>query len=218
MHTTMIKSQVFKTLLLMLTVSVISNFSFADGSLGAIYKQLGLSEDITYTADMDIQMPAQQNMPAMGPTKVYFKKGAMRTEMEMGGMKLLTILQKDGTLYAYNDMTKSWMKTHLDQAMKNRPLPQYTKVGDETVDGLACTKYTMQDTAQGVTGNIWVFDSMIYKNTIVTPQNTTTICFKNIKKQDLEDALFSLPAGAQTQDINAMMQQAQSTGAAAPQK
>jgi outer membrane lipoprotein-sorting protein len=195
-----------KMLFLTLTISLFSNLSFAETSLSQIYKQLGLSEDITYSADMDLQMSKDSGIPEIGPTKVYFKKGTMRTEMNApNGIKMVVILQKDGILYSYNDIIKSWIKVNVNEAMQKQAIPQYAKIGEEVVDGLSCTKYEMKDLVNNVQGTVWVFDAMIYKNSIVTGGKTMTVVFKNIQKQDLEDSLFMPPADAKIQDMSAMM-------------
>ncbi|MBN2145352.1 MAG: DUF4412 domain-containing protein [Candidatus Aureabacteria bacterium] len=173
--------------------------------LSEMYKQLGLSENITYTADMVIESAANQAaMPEA--SKVFFKNGNIRTEGKQGTMKFISIIRTDGTVYSLMESSNTWMKSDLGEAMKNQPLPQYKQAGSETIDGKSCLKYEMTDSETNMSGVVWVSDGMIIKNQLTIFNQVTTVYYKNISKEPLDDALFMPPASDKIQDMATLME------------
>lgn len=181
---------------------------FAEGGndLAKIYKQLGLSDTISYTADMVAE--SQVNNMGTLTFKTSYKNGNIRSEGEQQGMKFIMIMKKDGTMFTYNDALQGWIKTSISDMMtKETKLPEYKNVGTEEMEGVSCQKFEAGDPTLGYKNTVWVNDGIIIKNMTVGPNNaTTTIIYKNIKKVDLDDALFTPPQDANIQDMSAMLQ------------
>ncbi len=178
--------------------------TYASGlNLSDVYKQLGLSEKVSYTADLAMEA---QNLPQM-EMKILFKNGDIRAEGNQGGMKFVTITKKDGTIYTYNDAMKVWMKTNMSAVIKKENIPEYKEAGKEKVDGLKCKKFIAKDSASNSTSTIYVNDGMIYQViTIDAKGQTYTVKYKNIEKTKLEDSLFMPEEGANVQDLSSLMQ------------
>lgn len=181
---------------------------FAEGGndLSKIYKQLGLSDNISYTAEMVAE--SQVNNMGTLAFKTSYKNGNIRSEGEQQGMKFIMIMRKDGTMFTYNDALQGWIKTSISDMMsKQTKLPEYKNVGTEEMEGKTCQKFEASDTEVGYKNTVWVNDGIILKNMTVGPNNaTTTIVYKNIQKVDLEDSLFTPPQDANIQDMSAMLQ------------
>jgi outer membrane lipoprotein-sorting protein len=187
-----------------LFISLAQGKGEAANILGEIYKQLGLSQNITYSADMVIQTANQNGMPEA--TKVFFKNGNIRTEGKQGAVKFISIIRTDGTVYSCMESSPAWIKSDLGEAMKGQPLPQYKQVGTESLDGKSCLKYEMSDPQNSMSGLIWVSEGMIVKNQITVMNETTTVLYQNINNAALDDSLFMPPPSAKVQDMASMMQ------------
>jgi len=199
----------FKLLVLTLFLTAVSNVYAASNqgnNLNEIYKQLGLDEKISYSADIEMTSSASQTMP-MNLSKMYYQNGNIRTEGDASGMKFITILRKEGTMYSYNGQMDSWMTTDMN-AMLNQEqnMPTYTKMGKETVDDKNCIKYKTEDPSIQMEGYIWVNDGIIYKNEFTSPYGTNTVYYKNIKKEKIDSSLFMPPKDANVQDMTALLQ------------
>ena len=175
------------------------------GNLGKIYEQLGLAQNISYTALMVIGDGA--NGGKAMEFKMLYKNGDIRTEGEQSGMKFTMIMKKDSTIYSYNDAMKKWIKTSMNTVMgKDAKIPEYKKVGVEDVEGKSCNKYEADDTGTGFKNFVWVSDGIILKNTNLGPNGfEQSVFYKNIEKKELEDSMFAPPAGEEVQDMSEMM-------------
>jgi len=178
--------------------------TYAGGlNLSDVYKQLGLSEKVSYTATLSMEA---KNLSQM-EMKILFKNGDIRAEGTQGGMKFVTITKKDGTIYTYNDAMKVWMKTNMSNVMKKEDMPKYKKIGQEEVDGLKCNKFIAKDPASNATSTIYVNDGMIYQVVTIDGKGQTyTVKYKDIKKTKLDDSLFMPEEGANVQDLSSLMQ------------
>ena len=179
-------------------------------SLAAIYKKLGLSLDLSYTADMVVDSSHSAN-PSADPKnqglsftmKTFFKNGDIRTENLQGPMKFISIMKKEGTLFTCNPMNQTWMKGSLQDAMKEDNAPTFNNVGKETVDGKECQKYESIDQKISFKTEVWVWEGMIYKSVVSDPSGwKQTMRYQNIEKKELDDALFSPPKDAAIEDMN----------------
>ena len=197
-----------KNFLALILAAAISLPLFAEGGndLSKIYKQLGLSDTISYTAEMVAE--SQFNNMGTLTFKTSYKNGSVRSEGDQQGIKFIMIMQKDGTMYTYNDALKGWLKTSLSEMMtKETKLPEYKNVGTEEMEGKSCQKFEAEDAQLGYKNTVWVNEGIIIKNSTVGPNNATTnIIYKNIQKVDLADSLFTPPQDANIQDMSAMLQ------------
>lgn len=173
--------------------------------LGKIYKQLGLDQTISYTAQMFIGEAKDGAKPQI--FQMSYKNGDIRTEGEQSGMKFTMIMKKDSTIFSYNDAMKKWIKTSMNDVMgKETKLPEYKNLGTEDIEGKSCTKYEAVDASTGLKNIVWVNEGMIFKNTnIGSNGEEQSVYYKNIEKKNLEDSLFSPPPGEEVQDMSEMM-------------
>lgn len=196
--------KILKVLLLILTIfSVYSAGGENSNNLSKIYEQLGLSMNVSYSADMEIT-PASKNQPNL---KVFYKNGNMRTEGSANGMQIIMIMSKNGVIYSYNDQMKSWIKTETSVLFgKENPIPDYKKIGTEILDDKNCEKFESVEPKMNIKTTVWINDGIIYKNSSIMPNAEEQIVkYKNIEKKELNDALFTPPAGAQIQDMSEML-------------
>ncbi|EKD25995.1 MAG: hypothetical protein ACD_79C01415G0002 [uncultured bacterium] len=192
----------FKKSFIFISIMFLCLLSSAENNLGKIYKQLGLDEKISYSADMEIEAPGGNNMVY----KMFFKNGDIRSEGSQSGMNFIMIMKTNGTMFSYNDALKMWMKTEIGEMIEEKDLPNYEKTGTEDINGVSCSKFEAKDASTGYTAIVWTNDGMILKNTTINPQGVQqSVYYKNIQKTELEDALFAPPQNANVQDMGAMM-------------
>ena len=177
--------------------------SFGGNPLQEIYKQLGLSTEISYSADMEIEsdIPGAKGLIS----KIYFKNGHLRTEGKQGDFSFITILKADGTLFSFNPAMQAWLKSDLSHMASTNQVPEYKKGQEEMMMGKPATRYDFSDGESGVKGSVWVSEGVIVKNESVTPQGKVTVIYKNQQVKDLKDQLFSPPEGTKVQDMNAFL-------------
>lgn len=204
-----------KISLLLIILMQATLFASKPSNLAAIYEQLGLSQDISYSAEM-VMSTAKGSTPVK--MKMYYSKGDIRTEGEQEGMRFVMIMKKDGEMLTYNDAMKMWIKTSMNDIMEDDQMPKYKKIGEEDIEGKKAIRYEFEDPATKLKTVVWVADGMIIRNKNITPNGAEQIItYENVKKGDLDQALFSPPAGESVQDMTQMMknmmQQVQSQAA-----
>lgn len=196
-----------KKMLMILFFSFLS-MSFvmsANNDLSMIYKQLGLSEDLSYTATMHTSLNPAQKSAAM---KMYYKNGDIRTEGQQSGMDFVMILKKDGTMYSYNKAMNIWVKMTMKDMLKEGNIPEYKKIGAEEIDGKECIRFEAVDPQTRFKTIVWVHDGYIFRNSTESPDGVQNIVYYgNIEKKELDDSLFNPPEGAPVQDMTDMMKQ-----------
>lgn len=129
-------------------------------------------------------------------TKMFVDGDKMRTEMNAGGMDMISITRKDKKKM-YSLMPAMKMVTEMalpdtpaPAAAPAGPEPVVEKVGSSTVNGVACTEYKV--TAGGATTN-WFLSSDNLPVRMVASGSTTD--WKNFKAGAQDAALFEVPAG-----------------------
>jgi len=191
----------FKGIMIYMCVALCTPLSAGENQLSHLYRQLGLSDQISYKADMEMSVGAGESLGMTA--KIYFQKGAVRTEGEFSSVKFITILKTDGTLYSFNEAIGFWMKSRLPD-MDSTKFPQVEKIGKEELDGVTCLKYRTSDPGTGQKGFIWVAEDLIYRMEMDTPEGKTSVQYKNITKGELDDALFSPPSDAVVQEMGSL--------------
>lgn len=132
-----------------------------------------------------------------------------RAEMEMQGMKMITIIRPDRNLTwmiipAYN----MYQEIDFSQAQKDRHfLPvepeadaKITKIGPDEVDGMKTTKYHMAANDNKSEGHIWLNDDNIpvrmeIADTSSRGTSTVVMTLKDLKVGKQDPSLFEVPAG-----------------------
>ena len=163
-------------------------------------------------------------MDMMGQTmvqEIYFDDyGAKQvTVMNMQGQKMRT-LQQDGSNIMVNDADKTAMRMPaMGQDAANRinflNLDEKTvkknkikEVGEETVAGKTCKKYTYKVMMMGqpITTTAWVYKGITLKSSTSTDfgemGQTATKIEENI---DIDPAMFTIPEGVKVQDMDMSM-------------
>lgn len=176
------------------------------GNLSKIYNQLGLKQNISYTAEM-ISEGGMTGKDKRFTFQMYYKDGNIRTEGEQAGMKFMMIMKADGTIYSYNDAMKKWVMTSMNTVMdKNSRMPEYVKIGEENVDGKNCIRFEAVDPETKLKNIVWVNDGIIFKNMSIIPNGAEQVVYyRNVVKKDLDDALFMPPQGEDVQDMSEMI-------------
>jgi outer membrane lipoprotein-sorting protein len=192
----------------------------ADYNLAKFYEKLGLSRDVSYSADVSIDTGKASSTQA---GKYHFKNGRVRFDGRQAGMDFSVIIDPDGVVYSYNAAMNFWIKTSIDdikqqgQAMSGgagganfspkSDVPDFKKTGSETVDGVSCDVYEAAGTDSEGSARIWVGDGVIRKIESDGPGgNRAVVRYTNVEIKDLDDSLFMPPEDARVQDMSAMMQ------------
>ncbi len=183
-------------------VGVLSAFVFS----GMVFAQ-SLSS-VTYDSTMSFT-----GMPAIQST-TYLKDKKFRFEMNMPNQKMIYIFDGNNA-YMYMPAMGTAMKMPADKikeqmaeskdAMDYRNIPGLQKVGDDTVDGIACDVYTY--TRSEADAKIWVSKELDFpiKSEVKTKDGTVITRNSNIKKNSpIDDSVFVLPAGVQAMDMGNM--------------
>ncbi len=140
-------------------------------------------------------------------TKMYMDNGKIRTETTFGGMQTVSIIIPDQKkMYTVMVAQKMVMERAFDPSTASTPgaTPAgvtTTKVGPDTVDGVACTKYLIT-TADGKKTNWW-FDASNHPYKMTTDDNSATIVYKNFTEGAQDASLFVPPADYKTMEMPA---------------
>lgn len=161
---------------------------------------------VDYSADREI-VTAQGDLVG----RVYHAGGKERAEMEMGGMKMITIIRPDRQLiWTLMPMQKMYQELDFDDEPPMGPQlsaapPQdmtISKVGSEKVEGHDTTKYQLTLADESASGFIWLTrDNIPVKMDMLSEDGGQKIrmqmTLKNLKIGKQDPALFELPAGYQ---------------------
>jgi hypothetical protein len=160
----------------------------------------------------DAQFETEENQLT---SRVYYKTGKVRDEMDMGGMQMVTIQRYDeGKVWV---LLGQGMYTEAEiggsEQAPDYKLIERTVVGKEDVNGMATTKYkTVYEGPEGRFGGFTWFtdDNIAVKGFMVSESKGEKHRLKwtmsNVKRGDQPDALFELPAGAKPMNLmNGMM-------------
>ena len=165
----------------------------------------GASLAAEFTADMVITSKAAGGDMS---GKVFVKGNSLRQDLETPIGVQSTIIPSGGpVMYVLLPGMKMYMEMqntqvtldgseNLEAKMANQG--KVTKKGTETVEGYSCDVYHIVYSDKNLgEGTIWVSSELNYPLKIhtVTPRDTATILYKNIRRGNLDNGLFSLPAG-----------------------
>jgi hypothetical protein len=179
----------------------------ADAFVGAISVGLGeMNEDVgrietAFAADAKIET---EEMTAT--TRIHYKPGMVRDEIDVGGQKMITIRRFD--------TNKVWMLMgqgmyqEIDSDQGNQQVPEYKLIsreliGPETINGIATIKYkSVYKTKDGKFGGFTWFtgDNIAVKGFLISESNgekeRIKFEFTSIERKAQPDSLFELPPGA----------------------
>lgn len=139
--------------------------------------------------------------------KVYHAPGKERSDIQMGGMQSAMILRQDKKVgWMLMPAQKMYMEMDFAQARERMgptspgESPQITVVGNETIEGLATTKYKLVTADKKYAGFMWFTDDGIaIKMDLLSrdpsKKSRITMTLKNLQVGDQDDALFEIPAG-----------------------
>jgi len=171
----------------------------ATGSdLGKLFRQIGLSEEISFSALMVEDLERSGIKPTQ--IKLYYKNGHIRTEGKQGEVEFVSIMRKDGKIYSYQ--VNTWVETDMSAILSEKDLPQFQKIGEEMVQGKTCEKFEAYDPKTQTRAWVWTQGGVILKNTTINPAGKTTILYKNIQFLELAEDLFLPPKGVSITNLN----------------
>jgi outer membrane lipoprotein-sorting protein len=181
--------------------------SSAQAFVGAIAVGLGqMNDDVgqietAFAADAKIET---EEMTAT--TRIYYKPGMVRDEIDMGGQKMITIRRFDTNKVWMLMGQGMYMEIDLEQGSKQVPeykLISREVVGPETVNGMATVKYkSVYETKDGKFGGFTWFteDNIAVKGFLIseTKGKKQRVKFEltNLEREPQPDSLFELPPGA----------------------
>jgi outer membrane lipoprotein-sorting protein len=174
-------------------------------ALFLVFLLAGSALGAEFTADMVISSKAAG---ADMTGKVFVKGNALRQELDTPvGVQTTIIPSGAAVMYVLLPGQKMYMEIpntqvtldsseNLEAKMANQG--KVTKKGSETIGGYSCDVYHIVYSDKNLgEGTVWVSGELNYPLKIftVTPQDTATILYKNIRQGKLDNGLFSLPAG-----------------------
>lgn len=127
--------------------------------------------------------------------KMFVDGEKQRTEMNAGGMEMISIMRKDqkkvyGLMPAQKMVTESPMPEIPAAEAPSGPEPVCEKVGTTTIEGVNCTEFKV---TAGSNTTTWFLNSDNLPVRMVAAGNTTT--WKNLKIGAQDASLFEIPAG-----------------------
>jgi hypothetical protein len=181
--------------------------SSAQAFVGAIAVGLGqMNDDVgqietAFAADAKIET---EEMTAI--TRIYYKPGMVRDEIDMGGQKMITIRRFDTNKVWMLMGQGMYMEIDLEQGSKQVPeykLISRELVGPETVNGMATIKYkSVYETKDGKFGGFTWFteDNIAVKGFLIseTKGKKQRVKFEitSLEREPQADSLFELPPGS----------------------
>lgn len=141
--------------------------------------------------------------------KVHHSAGKERAEMDMGGMKMITIVRPDKQLvWTLMPNEKMYMEMDMRAAqqsgMHSDPTQDVTitELGKETVEGHATTKYKMVMKDNSAAGFVWLTkDNIPVQMEMLSGQGgektRVKISLKDLQLGKQSGALFEVPGGYQ---------------------
>jgi len=154
----------------------------------------------SYSADMIITSAEGKGMT----NKIYTDSGKIRTEINTGGMQVISIIRPDQQkIYSVMVAQKMVMEMPYDQekfkkqvAAASGPEGKFELVGPDPVDGVACTKYKVTSTDGKITF-YWIDADKKNPVKMAAADGSFTIQWKNYQTGPQDAALFEPPADYQ---------------------
>jgi len=143
--------------------------------------------------------------------KTWIKNGQARVEYWLGPEKIVSIIKnqkvynysiqrQNGFVEKYNANKSDGIGPEILQSKVDLEdfleLMEARPIGNEEINGKACTIYEYQDTKKQAVGKIWIWNDQTFplKSTIEVEGDLITILYKNIKlDQKINDFLFDIP-------------------------
>lgn len=185
--------------------------SGSGNELADLMKSARQAEGMSY--DM-ISTVAMQGQNQTFQSKVWVSQNKVRMEMEMAGVKSVTI-SNGNDIYMYNPASNTAMKmSTLDNqeqlannwAEDDSYLSKMKVVGEEKMDGYDCLVVTVKDTETDA--KMWLRTDIGIPVRMESKESGSDVVieFKNIKVGAQDASLFEIPAGAQVVDMPAVPQ------------
>jgi Domain of unknown function (DUF4412) len=136
--------------------------------------------------------------------KTYMDNGKVRSEMTANGMQVISIIRPDQQkVYSVLTARKMVMVIPLDPAKVKQMLPpgsggddKVEKVGPDTVDGVASTKYKLTS-SNGKVSFLWVDAAKQFPVKLASEDGAYTVLWKNFQPGPQQAALFEAPSDYQ---------------------
>ena len=161
-----------------------------------------------YSADMTVITKNGMTLK----TKTYIDNDKVRSELEMNGMKIATIVRKDKSK-VYEVMPEQKMVLEMDyDESKFKGLNaaafgndgKYDLVGPDVVDGVNCTKYTVTSDKNHQVFFFWLDTVNKVPLKMEAQDHSFTVKWSNFKSGPQSPDLFEIPAGYQVTPMPAM--------------
>lgn len=182
----------------------------AHAFIGGIAVAMGRASEagevsVSFTADAEVE--TQDNKFT---SRVYYRPGMVRDDMNMGGQQVTTIQRYDRNTVWMLMSQGMYMEFGIGESAQ---APEYKLVersveGQELVDGVETTKYkTIYEGPDGRFGGFtWVTDDNIaVKGFMVSEtrgeKERIIFTLKNLERADQPESLFELPVGAKRLDL-----------------
>lgn len=170
-----------------------------------VFLLAGAAPAAEFTADMVITSKmGQGDMTG----RAFVKGSALRQELDTpigvqttiipSGAAVMYVLLPGQKMYMEIPNTQVTLDSSEDLEAKMANQGKVTRKGSESIEGYSCDVYHIVYSDKNLgEGTIWVSSELNYPLKIhtVTPQDTATILYKNIRQGNLDNGLFSLPAG-----------------------
>ncbi len=161
-----------------------------------------------YSADMTIVTKNGMTLE----TKSYIDGDKMRSEMEMNGIKMATIIRRDKSkIYQLMPSQKMVLEMDYDESkFKGQSAAafgtdgKYELVGPDLADGVNCTKYKVTSDKNHQVFFFWLDTANQVPLKMEAQDNSFTVKWKNFKAGPQSPDLFELPAGYQVMPMPAM--------------
>jgi len=131
--------------------------------------------------------------------KIYFDNDKIRSEINNSGMEMVSIIRPD-LKKLYSVMVSQKMVMEMPYDPSKTPVPgasqndaKFEVVGQETAEGVACTKYKMTG-KDGKVAFFWVDTAKKALVKMVPEDGSVTIVWKNFVAGPQDAALFTPPA------------------------
>jgi hypothetical protein len=202
------KNNVRAALIFVCLIATGSAHAFVGGimvGIGQMNEDVGQIQ-VSFTADATLET---EDMTAN--TRVFYKPGKVRDEMDMSGQQMVTIRRFD--------LNKVWMiigqgmYMEVDPEEGNAQAPDYKLVsreivGRETVNGMDTTKYkSVYESKDGKFGGFTWFtdDNIAVKGFMISETKGQKERFKfevkNLQRGAQDDSMFEIPAGYQQMNM-----------------
>jgi outer membrane lipoprotein-sorting protein len=165
------------------------------------------ADDIISPFALNKQFSADQVITAGGTTmtsKVFSDNGKMRTEMNTGGMQMVSIVRPDlQKIYSVMVAQKMIMEMPYDASKVGQQMTssgqdgKFELVGPDTVDGVACNKYKLTSKDNKISF-MWIDAAKKIPLKMAAGDNSYTLVWKNYKVGPQDASLFEPPADYQT--------------------